>query len=374
MDTEQFVKELEEKYEVFGVDYFHLWESNLLVDAKNRFEKVLDKIIDIRLPVHVAFPEGLQPSLVYPELAWKMRKAGVAGFALPLESSDEELYKTFHKPGTIQHFDRSVKLFQDVGFEPRQMKIFILIGLPNQTIESIIKSNFKVLGMRCRSSNLRFTPIPGTEEYEKNKEFLKDKDLEDLHPALYPFANPNMTVEDLSIVHELSGYTSLYYLLDAGNNNVSRIFRKIIKNHLFKKDHFGPDNNEQIQIIDNHSSFFDKNELRSVLEVAWKMKEAGKYAHFYKAEPVCKFSDVKKNYRKRILIPTRCDQCLKLFTEGCKYHDLADMTKAEINESIKRNHANITEKCKKCLYFRRGTCVVLCEQCDDKNEKRKKAL
>jgi radical SAM superfamily enzyme YgiQ (UPF0313 family) len=116
MDNEKFIEEIEEKICKFGIRRFSFWESNLLVDAKNRFEKVLDKIIEKKLNIAFTFPEGLQPNLVYPDLAEKMVKAGAKSVVLPLESSNESMYKSrFHRSVTLDQWRNSIEMFKKAG-------------------------------------------------------------------------------------------------------------------------------------------------------------------------------------------------------------------------------------------------------------------
>jgi len=369
MDADRFVEELEEKYHKFGIKSFHLWESNLLVDSRNRFEKVLDKILEKKLPIHLKFPEGLQPSLVYPELAWKMRKVGIINFALPLESADEEMYDRFHKPSTLKQFDRAVNIFKDAGFEPKQIRIFVLVGMPNQTIESIVKSDFKVLSMNCYLSNLRFTPIPGTEEYENNKEMLKDKELEDLHPVAYSMANPRMTVEDLETVRGLNSKKSLYDLIFMGRNNVSRIFKSLIKDHLVDIERFGDKTGRDIQILDNKPS--KKIVTVGLIPKLKGLRQEGGFYAFYYPTPKCALQQGAKNIGMAFNIPSTCDNCLKLLVEGCEHHPVREITEDDVAESFKLNKDSIKEECKRCKHYKRKQCRMLCVQLKE-NDRRKK--
>jgi radical SAM superfamily enzyme YgiQ (UPF0313 family) len=367
MDNEAFVSELEEKYHIFGIKNFSLWESNLLVDAKNKFEKVLDEIIARKLPIGLKFPEGLQPSLIYPELAIKMKKAGVKNFSLPLESSDESMYDRFHKPSSLKQFDRAVRIFKDVGFKPHQIKTFVLVGMPNQTIESIVLSDFKAMAMQTFLLNLKFTPIPGTEEYEKNKDKLKDKSLGDLHPNAYPFAHPGMTVKDLEIIGKLNKSTNLYMLVTLRDSKPKEAFKKLIKQHLVNIDDASSKECADIQILNTTNTKEDKD-IYKLLNTIRNIKSQGKYYAVYKPLPKCKLKDRKSRAEFKEL-PSSCKKCLLLFTEGCKFHELKSITDEDIKDSYDIYKKDIKKKCLACIHYRRGNCRMLCAQIKE-NENR----
>ncbi|MEW6074763.1 MAG: B12-binding domain-containing radical SAM protein [Candidatus Omnitrophota bacterium] len=187
-----------------GIRKIVFWESNILQDAKVYFEKLLDRIIKLKLDLSIQIPEGFDPRLIYPELIRKLRLSGVSYIGLALESSDFNLQRRFHKNLKLSYFEKVVKLFKAEGYfchktmrYENDIWLFVLIGLPGQSLESILLTLIDVWKLGCLPVVLPYTPIPGTEEYAKYTHLIKGRDLEELAPSLMPFANDELTVEDL---------------------------------------------------------------------------------------------------------------------------------------------------------------------------------
>lgn len=187
-----------ESYYNQGIKRFCFWESNLLINSKNHFEVFLDQIIQKNLKLIIEVPEGLQPSLITPKLAKKMYLAGVIKLNIPLETSNDIMAtERLHRVSKYNDFINSIKFLVDAGYKRGDIRIFILAGMPEQSIESIFDSMVKVWELGCSPKIMPFTPIPGTLEYNNYKKLLKGKGLEDLHPFLVPFADENIGVKDL---------------------------------------------------------------------------------------------------------------------------------------------------------------------------------
>jgi radical SAM superfamily enzyme YgiQ (UPF0313 family) len=197
-DPKDLVDEIEELNKKHGIKTFLFWESNLLVNSKNHFEKILDLIIERNLGIEISTPEGLQPNLITPVLAKKMKLAGMKAIYLPLETSDDSIAKNrFNRKTTLKSFINAVSYLVDAGFDPYEIRVFVLVGLANQSMDSILDSIILIMELGCKVKPMPFTPIPGTVEYEKYKHLIKDKGLEELHPLLFPFADEKVNVRDL---------------------------------------------------------------------------------------------------------------------------------------------------------------------------------
>ncbi|MEW6365681.1 MAG: radical SAM protein [Acidobacteriota bacterium] len=226
---ESVFNEMKEIVTRFGITEFHMWESNLLVNARRHLERLLDLIIEDGLHVKIDFPEGLQPNLLYPELAVKMKQAGVVRLALPLESVDEALYKDrFHRPSGLTALEKSVEMFKAAGFTGDQIRIFVLFGMPDQSLDSIIRSCREAWALGCRLTPLAYTPIPGTAEFENYRHMFEGRDLEHLHPRLWPCASPKLKVSELEEVVVLFGTSPFQVKLDYRGGVYDAAMREIV--------------------------------------------------------------------------------------------------------------------------------------------------
>jgi len=136
------------------------------------------------------------------ELILKLEQAGFTSVGLGLESSDEGILKSCHKGITHDEIFRAVKLFVKSKID---LTVFILVGLPGETHETILNTAKFVQGLQ-RIKYLYYQEIgiltvyPGTEVYELMKKSGKIED----DFWLFPCATPYYTVEN-------SVYTLKYY-------------------------------------------------------------------------------------------------------------------------------------------------------------------
>jgi radical SAM superfamily enzyme YgiQ (UPF0313 family) len=206
--------EIEEKAIRHGIRKIDLWESNILHDAKNRFYKLVEELRKRKLDdIEFFLPEGIQPSLVTEELAVRLRSANFKRVILAGESSSDSITSRIGKPSRWKSVIHAVHNLKSAGYDSfRDIIMFIMAGLPYQTRDDIIKSISDTWKLACRVEMNPYTPIPRTRDFEDYHELIKDKDLADLHPMLWPFAGEDMPVsflEDILFCKEKSSFFQL---------------------------------------------------------------------------------------------------------------------------------------------------------------------
>jgi len=201
----------------YGIKKFIAWESNFLINSKNHFEKILDRIIESGIKISLSAPEGVAPNMITPELAEKMRTAGYRTIDVPIETaSDNTNINRFHRKSTIADFDNAVQILLDAGFKNRDIWVYCLVGMPGQKLDEQVASLIKAWKHGLRPMAMFFTPIPMTEEYEKYKHLISHKDLPELHPLLFPFAGEEYSIEDMEdffcLTHTVHPLEHMHYL------------------------------------------------------------------------------------------------------------------------------------------------------------------
>ncbi len=225
---EAVVAEIEEKISRYSIRSFVFWESNLLMNTKQHFEKMLDLIIEKKLNISLRAPEGLAPNLVYEELAVKMKTAGFCDISLPLESaSDEMCKKRFHRVSKLDDLKRAVRIFKKAGFKRGDITIFVLAGMQGQSIEDVLKSFIEVWKLDAKIMTMPFTPIPGTEEFGKYRHLIKDKGLHQLSPGLWCFARNNRELMQLEECLQITDKPDYLRIQKGWNKQKTQLVRKI---------------------------------------------------------------------------------------------------------------------------------------------------
>lgn len=292
-NPESTFQEIVAKHEKYKIKHFIFWESNLLINANEHFEVILDKIIKRGLDIELVAPEGLQINLVTQKLADKMKMAGFIEIHLPLESTEKSMEKRFHRQLGAENLRSAINKFENAGFDRNQILIFILIGLHGQTLDSIISSLVTVWEEECVPRIMPFTPIPKTEEFENYKKVLQSSSYENLHPLLWPFANQAITVKDnkeLLILNRITDPIN-YFKENSAETKVSRTIVRAIKKSPKIWDNYYKANFEEFTwnsnipdeiVVDFFERFIKTNKDAGVLKILDVGCSSGKNSLFLK--------------------------------------------------------------------------------------------
>ncbi len=198
-DAKEVLREIEALARC-GVRNIHFWESNLLVRPHEHLEPILDGIASRGLAVMLYAPEGLQPSLVTPRLASKMRRAGFMRVSLTVETTDPDRVREVRRPSGYPDFEQAVRALREAGFPDDSLEGVLLVGQPGQTLASIATDLVALWRTGVKTVLLAYTPIPGTEDYSKYEHLWRGRPLEDLDSFLFPLAHKDLRVSDLECI------------------------------------------------------------------------------------------------------------------------------------------------------------------------------
>ncbi len=208
---ENIIKQFQEYYSLGYTNYI-FWDSNLLFGKEN-FYILLDYLKDFGYEetVTLDFSYGLEFALVDDEFVKR-----IGGFRLknplsvPLESSEYELYKDkFNRPsGHLGHITKAVHKLQEANH--KKMNFYVMIGLPYQKVDHVLKTMLFGWRLGMQPGMMLFTPIPGTEDYERYRDFYIDKESWELNPYLYPCASDELDRKTITELIAISKYALKY--------------------------------------------------------------------------------------------------------------------------------------------------------------------
>lgn len=135
--------------------------------ANPQFETVVEEIIKRRMTFSFHTPNGLHPRFITSDLAAKLFAANFKTIYLSLETVDEGLQKKTGGKVETKEFEQAVQHLKNAGFANDQLHAYLLIGLPDQTSEEMIRSIDFVLNLRVMPHLAEFSPIPGTPDFLK---------------------------------------------------------------------------------------------------------------------------------------------------------------------------------------------------------------
>lgn len=212
-DPEDVFNEILSKYNNYGLRKLIIWDSNLLVKYDKYLGIILRKIIDNNLNLDISAPEGLDYRLITESIAKDLKNAGLKEVPIALENSDIDYSKNdLNRNNDLLKFKNCIDILKRCGFNGYNITVFLIIGLPGQTYQDVIKQIKFVWSFGCNARLFPFTPIPGTRLYEDNLDFLKNYKLSELHPYFFSCtSNKNEVINfiELLFINQFSGIKKL---------------------------------------------------------------------------------------------------------------------------------------------------------------------
>jgi radical SAM superfamily enzyme YgiQ (UPF0313 family) len=160
-----------EKYtQMFAVKNVAFFDDAILINHEKHFDVVLKEIIKRKLPekgIILHIPNGIHAKLLVEDTAWLMKRANVGTIKVALETIDPVLQKETGAKLTNQDFYNAVDLLKKVGFTRKEISAFVLVNLPGQTFDSVLKVHDICKKLDVFPEINEYTPIPGTKDFEK---------------------------------------------------------------------------------------------------------------------------------------------------------------------------------------------------------------
>ena len=179
-----------------GIREIHIVDDNFTFDL-DYCKQVLRGIIDLKLDISLATPNGIRMERIDDEVLELMKEAGVYLVSVAAESGSNRILKRMKKTITVANVKQNVKQIQRHGFE---IAGFFVIGYPGETKEEI-KTTIrfsKQLGL-LRANYFTFLPLPGTSIYnemvEQNK--IAKIDWKNFSFMTAPYVPEGMTHKEL---------------------------------------------------------------------------------------------------------------------------------------------------------------------------------
>ncbi|MCJ7684066.1 MAG: cobalamin-dependent protein [Desulfobacteraceae bacterium] len=150
----------------FAVKDFALYDDAFLVESGSHAGLLLERLgrLDLNLRFHT--PNALHVREITGEIARLMHRTGFQTIRLGLETSDISLHGDLDNKLSKGDFERAMHNLLRAGFNTKEIGAYILIGLPGQTVDSVIETiNF--VGANGAIPYLsEYSPIPHTPMWE----------------------------------------------------------------------------------------------------------------------------------------------------------------------------------------------------------------
>jgi len=161
-DNDEVLKELSELYDL-GVRDFAFYDDALLVDSENYIKPLLKEIIKKFKDIRFHTPNGLHARFIDEELARLFKKANFKTIRLSLETINPVRQKDMGNKVDNADFVKAVRILQKENFTKKEIGVYLMYGLPEQTIEEVKEGINFLKKLNVRINLAEFSPIPGTD-------------------------------------------------------------------------------------------------------------------------------------------------------------------------------------------------------------------
>ena len=150
----------------YGIEDFAFYDDALLLHSDTHMTILLEKLINMDLNLRFHTPNALHVRGITYDMARLLRLSGFCTIRLGLETSDMELHRDLDKKLSEGEFEKAVYNLRKAGFVGEQIGVYILMGLPGQSVESVAETIDFVGRTGARPHLAEYSPIPHTPMWE----------------------------------------------------------------------------------------------------------------------------------------------------------------------------------------------------------------
>ncbi len=165
--VDYLLRHMQHLIETYGIRHFHIEDDNVTLRPE-RFEQLLDGILERGWNMTWDTPNGVRPDRLTPQLLKKARATGCTYLVMGVESGNQEVLDTIVKKNLkLDRVVESVVTVHRVGLD---LHAFYIVGFPGETrrqIEETFALAHRLLSRWGVVPHLGLVrPLPGTELFE----------------------------------------------------------------------------------------------------------------------------------------------------------------------------------------------------------------
>ncbi|MBI3600811.1 MAG: radical SAM protein [Nitrospinae bacterium] len=197
---DDILKEIEELYNL-GIRDFAFYDDALLTNSENHLKPILRMVIQKGLSVRFHTPNGIHVRFLDEELAMLMKASGFKTLRLSLETVSPERQRLTGGKVRTDEFTNAVTLLKKAGFTKKEMGVYLMYGLPNQSLDEVKEGVEFLKSLGVRINLTEFSPIPNTKmwnELLENGIINKDIDLLLTNNSVYYYLYSGYDLKELA--------------------------------------------------------------------------------------------------------------------------------------------------------------------------------
>ena len=155
-------EEIEYWLKTYQIRDFVLYDDAFLVEAEQHAIPILEGIVRSGMKVRFHTPNAVHIRGIDSQTARLMLAAGFTTLRLGLETAEFDQRPDLDIKVSEREFQRAVNCLKEAGFKKNQVGAYLLVGLPDQKLETIKRSIDIVKQMGITPIAAYYTPIPHT--------------------------------------------------------------------------------------------------------------------------------------------------------------------------------------------------------------------
>jgi len=164
---EAVIEEIGYWQKAYGLSDFVLYDDAFLVDADRHAIPILEGILRTGMKVRFHTPNAVHIRGVDAQTARLMFEAGFTTLRLGLETAEFNHREEIDIKVSEQEFKRAAVCLREAGFKKNQVGAYLLVGLPDQKIDTTKRSIDIVKQIGLTPIAAYYTPIPHTALWPK---------------------------------------------------------------------------------------------------------------------------------------------------------------------------------------------------------------
>jgi len=166
-DADDVLKEILYWHQKFGIKDFAFYDDALLLSSNSNISTLLEGLVKCCSNLRFHTPNALHVKGITPQIAKLMRLTGFETIRLGLETSDFSLHRSLDKKVMAGEFEQAVHYLIEAGFKNTQIGAYLLVGLPEQSVQSVIETIELIASVGAMPFLAEYSPIPHTGLWEK---------------------------------------------------------------------------------------------------------------------------------------------------------------------------------------------------------------
>ncbi len=198
-------EEIHRQREITPVEDVAFYDDALLAAKERHFYPLCERLRQSFPGLRYHTPNGLHVRQIDAACARVLFDTNFQTLRLSLESVDPEVQRSGSSKVALREYATAVKALGEAGFLRNQIETYVLVGLPEQSVESVLHTLEFIHLQGGKAKTAQFSPIPGTSSFEKAAERVPEIRREPLlhnNSVFAPYIGKYLTPEELQYIKD----------------------------------------------------------------------------------------------------------------------------------------------------------------------------